>query len=88
MKEKSFEEKQEQLEAIVAQLETGNVPLAEMISLYEQGEALYRECVQTLDAYEKRLNESENRYIYSLLFLLQPFLVLCLLHMHLAWKDD
>ena len=59
MKEQTFEEKQEQLEAIVAQLETGNVPLAEMISLFEQGEALYRECVQTLDADEKRLNESE-----------------------------
>ena len=29
MKEQSFEEKQACLEAIVAQLETGNVPLAE-----------------------------------------------------------
>jgi exodeoxyribonuclease VII small subunit len=55
MKEPTFEEKQEKLESIVARLETGNVPLEEMISLYEQGEALYRDCVQTLDTFEKRL---------------------------------
>ena len=59
MKELSFEEKQEKLEEIVARLENGNVPLEEMISLYEQGEALYRDCAQTLDAYEKRLVDLE-----------------------------
>lgn len=59
MKELTFEEKQAKLESIVSQLEAGNVPLEEMISLYEQGEALYRDCTQTLDAYEKRLNELE-----------------------------
>lgn len=59
MKELTFEEKQAKLESIVAQLETGNAPLEEMISLYEQGEALYRDCVKTLDAYEKRLNDLE-----------------------------
>ena len=57
MTEPTFEEKQAKLETIVAQLENGNVPLEEMISLYEQGEALYRDCTQTLDAYEKRLND-------------------------------
>lgn len=57
MKELSFEEKQTQLESIVTQLEAGNVPLEEMIALFERGEALYRDCVQTLDAYEKRLND-------------------------------
>lgn len=59
MKEPTFEEKQEQLASIVTRLETGNVPLEEMISLYEQGEALYRDCVQTLDTYEKRLKDLE-----------------------------
>ena len=54
-KTKTYEQKQEKLEAIVAKLESGNVPLDEMIALYEQGEALYRECAETLDAYEKRL---------------------------------
>ena len=58
MNEQTFEQKQEQLEAIVAQLESGNAPLDEMIRLYEQGEALYRDCAQTLDAYEKRLSEA------------------------------
>ncbi len=56
MNEQTFEQKQEQLEAIVARLESGNAPLDEMIRLYEQGEALYRDCAETLDAYEKRLN--------------------------------
>lgn len=54
-KTKTYEQKQDELEAIVAKLESGNVPLDEMIALYEQGEALYRECAETLDAYEKRL---------------------------------
>ena len=50
--------KQLELEAIVQKLETGNVPLEEMVSLYEKGAALYRECVETLDQYEKRLEEA------------------------------
>ncbi len=59
---KTFEQKQAELEAVVSRLESGNVPLEEMISLYEQGEALYRDCARTLDAYEKRLKafEKEN----------------------------
>lgn len=56
---KSFEQKQAELEAIVQRLESGNAPLEEMISLYEQGEALYRECAETLDAYEARLKAFE-----------------------------
>ena len=63
MKELSFEEKQANLEAIVAQLETGNVPLAEMISLYEKGEALYRDCVQTLGAFENRMKDPEKENV-------------------------
>jgi len=59
MKEQSFEEKQASLETIVVQLETGNVPLAEMISLYEKGEALYRDCIQTLDSFENRMKDLE-----------------------------
>lgn len=54
----TFEEKQAALEAIVKQLETGNVSLEEMIALYERGEALYRDCADTLDRYEKRLEEA------------------------------
>ena len=54
----TFEKKQQELEEIVQKLETGNVPLEEMVSLYEKGAALYRECVETLDRYEKRLEEA------------------------------
>ena len=53
--EKTFEQKQEELEKIVSKLENGNVPLEDMIRLYEEGIALYRECAETLDQYEKRL---------------------------------
>jgi exodeoxyribonuclease VII small subunit len=59
MSELTYEQKQAQLEEIVAKLESGNAPLEEMIRLYEQGEALYRDCAATLDAYEKRLNDLE-----------------------------
>jgi exodeoxyribonuclease VII small subunit len=59
---KTYEQNQQALEEIVSRLESGNVPLEEMIRLYEQGEALYRVCAETLDAYEKRLDafEQEN----------------------------
>lgn len=53
--EKTFEQKQEELEKIVGKLENGNVPLEEMIHLYEQGIALYKDCAETLDRYEKKL---------------------------------
>ena len=59
--QKTYEQTQQELEAIVAKLESGNVPLDEMIALYEQGEALYRECTETLDAYEKRLSAFEKK---------------------------
>lgn len=54
----TFEKKQKELEEIVQKLETGNVPLEEMVALYEKGAALYRECVEILDRYEKRLEEA------------------------------
>ncbi len=55
--EQSFEQKQTELEEIVAKLEAGNAPLSEMMELYERGAALYRECAELLDRYEKRLSE-------------------------------
>lgn len=53
----SFEEKMEALEQTVAKLESGNVPLEEMIALYEQGAELYRACDTELQAYEKRIEK-------------------------------
>jgi exodeoxyribonuclease VII small subunit len=40
----SFEAALEELEKIVAQLESGRAPLQESIAIYERGEALQRHC--------------------------------------------
>ena len=44
----SFEEALQQLETIVAKLETGEVPLEQAIAYYEQGAKLKTHCEQTL----------------------------------------
>lgn len=54
-KASSFEEKMNQLEEIVSELETGNVPLEEMINMYEKGQKLYQDCNAILTSFEKRL---------------------------------
>lgn len=48
----SFEAALENLEAIVGQMEKGDVPLAELIARYEEGGNLLRLC-------EKRLRDAE-----------------------------
>lgn len=58
-KDNSFETKLEQLESIVSRLETGNVPLEEMMDLYEKGQAIYKECNEILSSFEKRLTGVE-----------------------------
>lgn len=50
----SFEDAMSELEALVGQLESGNVPLAESIALYERGDALKKHC-------EKKLAEAEEK---------------------------
>jgi Exonuclease VII small subunit len=56
--EKTFEQKQEELEMIVQRLEAGNAPLDEMIALYEKGASLYHDCQNMLEQYEKRIDEA------------------------------
>jgi exodeoxyribonuclease VII small subunit len=51
----SFEEALAALETIVQQLERGDVPLDQSISLYERGEALRAACQQRLDAAQARI---------------------------------
>lgn len=51
----SFEEALAALEQIVQQLERGDVPLDQSISLYERGEALRAACQQRLDAAQARI---------------------------------
>ena len=50
----SFEEALGALEAIVQQLERGDVPLDQSITLYERGEKLRAACQQRLDAAQAR----------------------------------
>lgn len=51
----SFEQALAALEGIVQQLERGDVPLDQSITLYERGEALRAACQQRLDAAQARI---------------------------------
>lgn len=53
----SFEEALRALEAIVTQLERGDVPLDDSISLYERGEQLRAACQKRLDAAQARIEK-------------------------------
>ncbi|MCL2672370.1 MAG: exodeoxyribonuclease VII small subunit [Clostridiales bacterium] len=55
----TYEQKIEKLEAIVAQLEGGNVPLSEMVALYEQGQSLAAQCQKELDNAAERMQLTE-----------------------------
>ena len=48
----SFEQAYNQLEETVQQLEAGNLPLAEAVSLYQRGMALAKQCGLQLDTAE------------------------------------
>ncbi len=52
--EMSFEDAMRDLEAVVSQLESGEVPLEESIKLYERGAALKAHC-------QKKLAEAEEK---------------------------
>lgn len=54
VEEMSFEEAMAELEAVVGQLERGDVPLDASISLYERGAALKARC-------EAKLKEAEEK---------------------------
>lgn len=49
IEEMSFEQAYRQLEETVQQLEAGNLPLQEVIALYQRGTALVKYCSQQLD---------------------------------------
>lgn len=51
----TFEETFAKLSEIVAQLEEGNLPLADALAKYEQGIAAFRQCRATLEQAERRL---------------------------------
>ena len=54
---RSFEELQRSLEEIVQRLERGDVPVDEVIRLWQEGDELYRECARRLETVELRIEE-------------------------------
>ena len=53
----TFEQALIALEEVVQQLESGNVPLDQSITLYERGEALRKHCQARLDAAQARIEK-------------------------------
>ena len=51
----TFEQALEELEKIVAQIESGKVPLEESIEKYAQGQELIKQCRTILDTAEKKI---------------------------------
>ena len=51
----TFEESLKQLETIVSQLERGDLPLEESITIFEQGMRLSAQCKQELEAAETKV---------------------------------
>jgi exodeoxyribonuclease VII small subunit len=50
-----FERAMEQLETIVAKLESGDVPLEQAIELFQEGMRLSRICSQKLESVERKI---------------------------------
>ncbi|WP_214824274.1 exodeoxyribonuclease VII small subunit [Exiguobacterium algae] len=55
--EQTFEAALERLEQIVSKLETGDVPLEEAMTLYEEGVRLSALCQTKLSTAEKKMDE-------------------------------
>lgn len=53
--ELSLEEAMEKLDAIVQQMESGELPLEKLITCYEEGIALSKVCQERLDKAEERI---------------------------------
>ena len=56
----SFEEAMEELDKLVEQMESDQLPLEELISHYERGAKLLTECETTLSSAKKRLETIKN----------------------------
>ena len=56
MAKKSFEQAMENLEKIVDELETGDLPLEKAMQKFEEGMELTRFCTRKLDETEKKIN--------------------------------
>jgi len=56
-KELTFEQAKEKLDGIVEKLSSGNLPIDQMVKLYEEGAELSHYCLNLLGAYEARLDQ-------------------------------
>ncbi|MCP4253470.1 MAG: exodeoxyribonuclease VII small subunit [Candidatus Scalindua sp.] len=56
MKKPNFEISLKELEEIVEQLETNDLTLDETLAKYESGIKIYKQCFQTLEKAEKKIN--------------------------------
>lgn len=59
-KEMTFEQAKEKLDGIVEKLSDGNLPIEEMVRLYEEGAGLSRYCLGLLAQYEVRLEKVDS----------------------------
>jgi exodeoxyribonuclease VII small subunit len=53
----SFEQSMKRLEAIVEKIERGDVPLDDVMKMYEEGVALSKQCLQHLQQTELKLKK-------------------------------
>ena len=53
----TYEKAVERLEEIVDRLENGNLPLEDMMKLYEEGTVLAAKCAKSLDEAQLRITE-------------------------------
>lgn len=56
-KEQSFEQALEQLEGLVASMESGEVPLATLVEKFEEGSKLVRQCEERLKQAELKIEK-------------------------------
>ena len=57
MAKKSFEQSLQDLEQIVKELETGDLPLEKALKRFEEGIRLSQQCSQMLDETEKKVSQ-------------------------------
>ncbi len=57
MQKMNYEKAVERLEEIVDRLENGNLPLEDMMKLYEEGTVLAAKCAKSLEAAELKITE-------------------------------
>lgn len=61
-KELTFEQAKEKLDDIVEKLSSGNLPIDQMVKLYEEGAELSQYCLSMLGTYEARLDQVDKSF--------------------------